>query len=36
VELESITGVGSSLNTAVIFNAIGAAQNLRANLEGGI
>jgi len=36
VELESITGVGSSVMRTVIFNVKGAVQNLRANLEGAI
>jgi len=36
VELESITGVRSSMVKTVIFNAKGAVQNLQANLEGGI
>jgi len=36
VELESITGVRSSMSVTVIFNAKVAVQNLQANLEGGI
>jgi len=36
VELESVTGVGSSSGKTVTFNAKGAVQNLGANLEGAI